>query len=301
MFSLYLKKHGFDVTTASDGLAGFSQATQRRFDVIVADLNMPRMDGWGMLRRLRDDFITRETPVAFLSCHDDYRDSLKALDAGAQAYFPKSSRLDAIAVQVREILVPRVQFRSALAKGAPISAPLAQVGPQWAARELCAAKVRGRLDAKDAWATFQLFFRDGDLIHAVATAGRHTADGERALLSYVSSRGAQARFTFGEFPSPRSLTGAAEDHLAACAKLLNENEERLRDGLMVAGKDVHVNAELYALYAQVGPKSWREVARMLCEEKLPPREVIARSPLSPVEVEEAVRDLIRRGVIRLSA
>src|SRR5690606_23868503 len=101
MFSILFRKHGFEVTTASDGFAGYEAARDGSFDLVVADLNMPRMDGWGMLRLLRDDHRTRETPVAFLSCHDDYRESLKALNAGAQAYFSKSTRLDALAAQVR--------------------------------------------------------------------------------------------------------------------------------------------------------------------------------------------------------
>ncbi|HEX4620750.1 MAG TPA: response regulator, partial [Myxococcaceae bacterium] len=127
MFGLYFQKHGFQVTTATDGLQGYEQAMGQPFEAIVADLNMPRMDGWGMLRMLRDDFRTRETPVAFLSCHDDYRESLKALDAGAQAYFSKSTKLDALALQVREVLGPRGAFRESLARGQPFTAMLSHV------------------------------------------------------------------------------------------------------------------------------------------------------------------------------
>jgi DNA-binding response OmpR family regulator len=301
MFGRFFKKHGFEVATTADGVAGFDAALGTPFEAIVADLNMPRMDGWGLLRLLREDFRTRETPVAFLSCHDDYRESLRALDAGAQAYLSKSTRLDALAIQVRELLEPRVAFKKALSLEKPFTVGLAQVGPQWALRQSCASGTSGRLDAKDNWANFVLCFRDGVLLHARSHSGRHVAEGERALANFMASRGAEGSLSFGEFPCPRTVTGALEEALARCAGILNQNEKNLRDELMVLGKEIHVNADLYKLYSQVGPKPWLETARLLCEDKLTPKEVLARADVSPLEVEEAMRDLIRRGVVRLTA
>jgi hypothetical protein len=49
----------------------------------------------------------------------------------------------------------------------------------------------------------------------------------------------------------------------------------------------------------VGPRQWLETARLICEEKLPPREIISRVDASPIEVEETLRDLVRRGVVSL--
>lgn len=301
MFGLYFKKNGFAVTTAGDGLDGFDQALKGSFEAIVADLNMPRMDGWGFLRKLREDFLTREMPVAFLSCHDDYRESLKALDAGAQAYFSKSTKLDSLALQIREVLFPRTNFRLAASQGQDFTASLSQVGPQWALRELVRSGASGRLDAKDSWASYQLFFAERKLVHAKAQSGRHLAEGERALKNYIASRGAEGNVCFGAFASPQSITVSLDEAVGRAAKALNDNERNLRDGLMVAGKEILVNAELYELYSQVGPKHWLEAARLLCEQKLTPKEVLARATLSPIEVEEAMRDLIRRGVVRLTA
>ncbi len=107
MFSTLFSKHGFHVTTANDGQQGADLALQRDFDLVFADLNMPHLDGWGMLRILRDDFRTRELPIAFISAHDDYRESLRALNAGAQAYLSKGVRLDQLISQARKLLEPR--------------------------------------------------------------------------------------------------------------------------------------------------------------------------------------------------
>ena len=107
MFASLFRRRGFAVTTAPDGMAGYEAALAGGFALLIADLNMPRMDGWGLLRLIRDDYRTRELPVAMLSCQDDYRESLKALDAGAQAYFPKTLRLDALVTHVQSLLQPR--------------------------------------------------------------------------------------------------------------------------------------------------------------------------------------------------
>ncbi len=301
MFSILFRKHGFEVTTASDGFAGYEAARDGSFDLVVADLNMPRMDGWGMLRLLRDDHRTRETPVAFLSCHDDYRESLKALNAGAQAYFSKSTRLDALAAQVRGLLEPREEARQALATGERAPLPVSRVGPQWVLRQLAASGATGVLEAKDNWAEYQVGLREGVPTYASAQSGRHLAEGMRAFVAFIASRGADGAWAPGaQVPHP-NLSGSLEALLAQTVDALNENGRRVRESLLVHATQVEVNGDLYALYAQVGPRAWLETARLICEDKLPPREVIARVDASPLDVEETLKDLVRRGVVTLSA
>ena len=301
MFGALFRRKGFDVTVAQDGLAGYEAATSGAFELLIADLNMPKMDGWGLLRLIRDDYRTRELPFAMLSCQDHYRESLKALDAGAQAYFPKTLRLEALVSQVQGLLQPRQQARAEIAQGTLRSIPVGQLGVQWVLRELAAAGITGSIRARDSWATYEVAFRQGRAIHAAAQTGSHQAVGERALNAFVASRCTDASWNPAE-PGPRqTLMLPVPELLVRATQLLNDNARRLRDGLMVNPLEIHVNPELYEVYVRNGPQQWLPAARLLCEQGLPPREVLARLDESPLELEEVLRDLIRRGVVSLSA
>ncbi|MBX7100892.1 MAG: response regulator [Myxococcaceae bacterium] len=299
MFSTLFAKHGFAVTTAADGVEGFAAAETRPFDAVIADLNMPRMDGWGMLRQLRDDYRTKELPVAFLSCHDDYRESLRALDAGAQAYFSKGGRLDGLVNQVKKLFTPRTEAERQLAAGADFPVNLGVLGPQWLVSVLAKGGFTGVLEAADSWASYRLNFTEGYPRHCSAQAGRHQADGERAFNALIASRNAQGTVRFGNFPAPSTLVMPASMLLERACATLNENERRVREGLLVSATDLEVNVDLYAIYRHVGPQQWLEAARLVCEERVPPRELIARLDVSPLEVEDMLKDLLRRGVITL--
>jgi DNA-binding response OmpR family regulator len=301
MFGALFRRKGFDVTVAQDGLAGYEAAVSGGFELLIADLNMPKMDGWGLLRLIRDDYRTRELPFAMLSCQDHYRESLKALDAGAQAYFPKTLRLEALVSQVQSLLQPRQQARAEFAQGTLRSIPVGQLGVQWVLRELAAAGITGTLRARDSWASYEVAYREGRAIHALAQTGSHQAVGERALNAFVASRCTEATWNPAE-PGPRqTLMLPVPELLARANSLLNDNARRLRDGLMVNPIEIHVNPELYEVYVRNGPQQWLPAARLLCELGLPPREVLARLDESPLELEEVLRDLIRRGVVSLSA
>ncbi|MFT3836024.1 MAG: response regulator [Myxococcaceae bacterium] len=299
MFSTLFTKHGFTVTIKEDGVEGFAAAQVAPYDAVIADLNMPRLDGWGMLKLLREDVRTRELPIAFLSCHDDYREKLRATNAGAQAYFSKGGRLDALVGQVRKLLEPRALVAQLIdsKKNSPVS--VGTVGPQWLAEMLAERRFSGRLDAKDNFAEYRLFFEEGRPVHATAAAGRFTAEGERAFNAFIASRGAEGALNFGTHPAPPSLQLPLADLLARARELLNDNERRAREGMMVGANEIQVDPDLYHVYQMVGPKQSLEVARLICEERVPPREVIARVELSPVEIEETLKDLVRRGVVTL--
>jgi DNA-binding response OmpR family regulator len=301
MFGALFRRKGFDVTVAEDGLAGYEAAVSGGYELLIADLNMPKMDGWGLLRLIRDDFRTRELPFAMLSCQDVYRESLKALDAGAQAYFPKTLRLEALVSQVQSLLQPRQQARTEIRGGTLGTIPVGLLGVQWVLREIAAAGITGTLRARDSWATYEVAFREGRAIHASAQTGSHQAVGERALNAFVASRCTEATWNPSEPGARQTLMLPVPELLARASSLLNDNARRLRDGLMVNPIEIHVNPELYEVYVRNGPQQWLPAARLLCEQGLPPREVLARLDESPIELEEVLRDLIRRGVVSLSA
>ncbi|MBF5041008.1 response regulator [Aggregicoccus sp. 17bor-14] len=302
LFSSLLRRHGFAVTLARDGVEGFKRALEGGLDAVVADLNMPRLDGWGLLRLLREDARTRELPVAFLSCHDDYRETLRALQAGAQAYFSKTVKLDALADQLRALLGPQQATRDALQARSAVRLPLGAVGTQWLLLQLQARLASGRLQSEDGWARYELRLEEGEPVAATAVAGPHRADGERAFVAFLASRPRGALWQPGERAGdgPRNLSQPLAALLARAQAGLNERDRRVREELMTGASRVEVNSELYALYTQVGPQPWLETARLLCAERLTPREVLARVDTSPLEIEEIVRDLVRRGVLTLA-
>jgi len=300
MFSTLFSKHGFHVTTAYDGQQGADLALQREFDLVFADLNMPHLDGWGMLRILRDDFRTRELPIAFISAHDDYRESLRALNAGAQAYLSKGVRLDTLISQARKLLEPRSNALAQLISGQGFAFSVATVGPQWTLRQLAQRSLSGRLEVKDGWANYVLVLNAGACTNAQATAGKYTADGERAFNAFIASRAGEAVWSPGtNQTTPQNLFLGTEVLIERACTTLNDNERRMRETLLIAATQIEVNKELYEVYRQVGPKAYLEVARLVCEERLTPREVIAKLDLSPIDIEETMKDLLRRGVVSL--
>ncbi|WP_152054435.1 hybrid sensor histidine kinase/response regulator [Tautonia marina] len=86
-----LANHGYEVDTAVDGMDGWNALRQGRYDLIVSDVDMPRLDGIGLVRRVRDDPRLRGLPVVIVSYKDRQEDRLRGLEAGADAYLTKGS------------------------------------------------------------------------------------------------------------------------------------------------------------------------------------------------------------------
>ena len=80
-----LRAAGFDVLSAKDGLEGLGIAIRERPDVILTDVNMPRMDGWKLLRMLRSRPNLASTPIIFLTTLNDDSQRLKGYRLGVDA------------------------------------------------------------------------------------------------------------------------------------------------------------------------------------------------------------------------
>ena len=90
-----LQARGYAVDVAVDGMDGWNAIRSGQYDLVVTDVDMPRMDGIGLVSLLKADPTRREIPVVIVSYKDREEDRLRGLDAGANRYLTKSSFHDA--------------------------------------------------------------------------------------------------------------------------------------------------------------------------------------------------------------
>lgn len=86
-----LRSRGFAVVEASDGAEAFELLQKERFDLLLTDLQMPRMDGFKLAASVRKDPRIRNLPIVVMSTLDTPETKRMALDAGADAYLVKSN------------------------------------------------------------------------------------------------------------------------------------------------------------------------------------------------------------------
>ncbi|MDQ6961847.1 MAG: response regulator [Mariprofundaceae bacterium] len=87
--SSLLESMGFDVDTAIDGMDALDKMSRRKYDVLITDLEMPRLDGFGLVRRVRGNAELNDLPIMVISTRESKEDRIKCLKDGANAYMIK--------------------------------------------------------------------------------------------------------------------------------------------------------------------------------------------------------------------
>ena len=100
----YLEDEGFQVTTAVDGEEGWEKAQKMIPDVIISDIMMPRCDGYGLLKKIREDERLGGTPVIFLTAKGMTADRTQGYQAGVDDYMPKPFDPDELVARVRNVV-----------------------------------------------------------------------------------------------------------------------------------------------------------------------------------------------------
>jgi two-component system sensor histidine kinase and response regulator WspE len=86
-----LRQRGYLVDVAVDGAEGWNAVRATAYDLVISDVDMPRMDGIELVRRIRQDPRTERLPVMIVSYKEREQDRLRGLEAGADAYLTKGS------------------------------------------------------------------------------------------------------------------------------------------------------------------------------------------------------------------
>jgi len=89
MLKLALVQAGFEVVQAEDGVHGLEVLEVERPDVIVTDINMPRMDGFGFIEGVRGNDLNRAIPILVLTTESDTDKKMRARQAGATGWIVK--------------------------------------------------------------------------------------------------------------------------------------------------------------------------------------------------------------------
>ena len=103
MLRLALADAGFEVTQAEDGLHGLDVLRQRRPHVIVTDINMPRMDGFGFISEVRKDTVYQAIPILVLTTESDAEKKAKARAAGATGWIVKPFDPEKLIAAIRRV------------------------------------------------------------------------------------------------------------------------------------------------------------------------------------------------------
>lgn len=102
-----LKTAGFEVITAIDGADALEKiyGSDQDIHLIVTDINMPNMDGYTFIERLREDEQFEDLPIIIVSTEDELKDMERGYQAGANIYIVKPTEPDVLVENIRMLLM----------------------------------------------------------------------------------------------------------------------------------------------------------------------------------------------------
>ncbi|MDR3517429.1 MAG: response regulator [Azospirillaceae bacterium] len=104
-----LEAAGFLVEEAANGMEGYEKVLTQAFDLMIVDINMPKLDGYALMQLIRGEPAVRGVPAVMISTEAGDRDAAKAYEAGANFYLVKPippDELTEVARLVAGVTVP---------------------------------------------------------------------------------------------------------------------------------------------------------------------------------------------------
>ena len=104
----HLKKNNYSVDSCFDGEEALDYISYGEYDLIITDIMMPKIDGYGFIKQLRND--KNSTPVIMLTAKDSLDDKILGLDSGADDYIVKPFEFDELLARIRVLMLRNYGF-----------------------------------------------------------------------------------------------------------------------------------------------------------------------------------------------
>ncbi|AGW14948.1 putative response regulator receiver protein [Megalodesulfovibrio gigas DSM 1382 = ATCC 19364] len=95
---------GYQCATAENGYIALELLLREQFHMVITDVNMPKMDGYELTRRIRSTDGYRDMPVIMISTEEEALDRVKGMEAGANVYLVKPTQPAALVTKVKMLL-----------------------------------------------------------------------------------------------------------------------------------------------------------------------------------------------------
>ena len=103
LLRLDLELMGFRIDTVSDGLAALKKAESKRYDLIIMDVMMPKLDGFEACKRIRNSRLSMNTPIILLTAKGTIEDKIRGFNAGTDDYLVKPFEFQELMVRMRAL------------------------------------------------------------------------------------------------------------------------------------------------------------------------------------------------------
>ena len=104
LHSYILEEAGLECVTATNGFAAMEILLREPVDLVITDINMPRMNGYELTRKIRETEGYEATPIIIISTEEEARDKMKGMEAGANVYIVKPAQPDVLVTNVKMLL-----------------------------------------------------------------------------------------------------------------------------------------------------------------------------------------------------
>ncbi len=290
-----LRAAGAIVLEARDGLEAWRLARERAPDLVVSDVELPELDGFGLCRQLKRDVILSDVPVLLVSWKEDSLQRARELGAGAEGYFLKESDSSTILRRCAEALQPRRNVEHRLADGKEVQGRLTGMTPHSVLRSTCDVVDNARITFEDAGYRIVVHVGDGRLLDARRESDTGASiTGSAVLPSLLGMRA-------GRFVVERTGADIQSTFTSGLSRLLEPHVARTRRALrIVSGDALHRIARLdldldaLAPYRGSSPPIVRKLIDKLADAVAP---VALIRSVSPGLLETALADIALRGAI----
>ncbi len=104
LHTVMLKSAGFETEDAENGFDALEKSMKSNFDLMIVDINMPKMDGFTFCKEIRASEKYKDIPLLIISTESEAEDKMKGFKAGANLYLVKPVKADVLIENVRLLL-----------------------------------------------------------------------------------------------------------------------------------------------------------------------------------------------------
>ncbi len=107
LLSFMIREAGFDTVTAANGLDALEKLAKNKVALVLTDMNMPNMDGLGLLRSIRSEALYDRIPVIVLSTGKGEKNKNRCVEAGADMYLTKPIKSKDLIDHIKKLLTQK--------------------------------------------------------------------------------------------------------------------------------------------------------------------------------------------------